>query len=102
VTNITSPANGSLAAGPVVTISGTATDRGGAVGGVEVSTDGGQTWHPAVGTDRWTYEWQVPPGSGSATIMSRASDDTLNLETPKRGIAVKHGRPTTQAGPAGQ
>jgi hypothetical protein len=102
VTNITSP-SGTVAAGAVVTVSGTATDgRGGAVGGVEVSFDGGKRWHPAVGTDRWSYEWQVPRGAGTATIMSRASDDSLNLETPKRGVTVKISGATTQAGAAGQ
>ena len=35
---------------PPVTVTGTATDTGGGVvGGVEVSTDGGTTWHPATG-----------------------------------------------------
>ena len=39
-------------------ISGTATDTGGGVvGGVEVSTDGGTTWHPATGRGTWTYTW---------------------------------------------
>ena len=33
-----------------------ATDTGGGVvAGVEVSTDGGSTWHPATGTTSWTY-----------------------------------------------
>ena len=45
---ITSPSQGAtLADGSAVTISGTATDAGGGVvAGVEVSTDGGSTWHP--------------------------------------------------------
>ena len=33
--------------GQSVTVSGTATDIGGVIAGVEVSTDGGNTWHPA-------------------------------------------------------
>jgi hypothetical protein len=33
--------------------------RGGVVGGVEVSTDGGATWHPAQGTTRWTLPLEV-------------------------------------------
>ena len=33
----------------VVTIQGTASDVGGVVAGVEVSTDGGTTWHRATG-----------------------------------------------------
>ena len=49
---ITSPASGTtFADGTVVTIPGTATDTGGGVvAGVEVSTDGGTTWHPATGS----------------------------------------------------
>ncbi len=45
---ITSPSQGAnLSNGSAVTISGTATDAGGGVvAGVEVSTDGGSTWHP--------------------------------------------------------
>ena len=40
-------------------ITGTATDGdgGGIVGGVEVSVDGGQTWHPATGRADWRYTW---------------------------------------------
>ena len=44
------PAGGATVTNNVaVTVSGTATDGGGVVAGVEVSTDGGQTWHPATG-----------------------------------------------------
>ena len=43
---------------------GTASDAGGGVvAGVEVSTDGGTTWHPATGTTNWTYTWIVNTGS---------------------------------------
>ena len=61
---ITSPASGAtVQAGSPTTITGTATDVGGVVGGVEVSTDGGTTWHPAIGRATWTYNW-TPTGSG--------------------------------------
>ena len=54
---ITSPAAGSNQQnGSSVTVSGTATDSGGGrVAGVEVSTDGGTSWHAASGTGSWTY-----------------------------------------------
>ena len=83
---ITSPAAGtSLPNGTTVTLSGTATDAGGGrVGGVEVSTDGGTTWHPAKGTTSWTYHWS-PTGQGSVTVKTRAADDSGNLETPSAG-----------------
>lgn len=40
------------------TVGGTAADAGGGVvAGVEVSVDGGQTWHYATGLNAWTYTW---------------------------------------------
>jgi hypothetical protein len=93
LTRIVTPANGTLVRGPVVTISGTATDVGGTVAGVEISVDGGKRWHPAEGTDRWSYAWQVPEGSGTATILTRGSDDSVNVETPGKGITVRYGGP---------
>ena len=84
-TKITSALNGqTFADGAKVTISGTAADIGGVVAGVEVSTDNGATWHPASGTDTWTYTW-IAHGSPSATIKTRAVDDSGNLETPSAG-----------------
>ena len=71
-----------LQAGIETTITGTATDLGGGVvGAVEVSVDGGQTWHPANGRESWTYAWTPASISGSATVMVRASDDSANLQT---------------------
>jgi hypothetical protein len=92
---ITSPSPGSsLASGSSVTITGTATDSGGGVvAGVEVSTDGGNTWHPATTmsaaatTVTWSYTWSAT-GSGPVTIESRATDDSGNIETPTDGESV--------------
>ena len=88
---VASPEDGATVSGGLVTVTGSATDRGGVVAGIEVSTDGGATWHPAMGTDEWHYEWQVPDGTGSATILSRASDDSVNLETPEENVTVTYG-----------
>jgi hypothetical protein len=104
---ITSPAQGAnLANGSAVTISGTATDAGGGVvAGVEVSTDGGSTWHPATTMSAantavsWTYNW-VAHGSPSATIKTRAVDDSGNMETPGPGITVNMACPCSIWGPA--
>jgi hypothetical protein len=90
-TRILSPANGSAVTTRVVTISGTATDTGGSVAGVEISVDGGKRWHPAEGTTKWSYTWQVPDGTGTATILTRGSDDTVNVETPGKGVTVRYG-----------
>ena len=73
--------------GALVTITGTATDVGGVVAGVEVSVDGGTTWHPATGRSSWSYNWQ-PMASGNVNLRSRATDDSGNLETPSAGVTV--------------
>ena len=85
---ITAPvAGGAVTVGLPVTVSGTASDAGGVVGTVEVSTDGGATWHPTTGRANWTYNW-FPSVIGSATIKSRAVDDSGNIETPGAGVSV--------------
>ena len=92
---ITAPSAGaSIANGSTVTISGTAADAGGGVvAGVEVSTDGGSTWHPVttISTPNtsvtWSYTWSAA-GSGSVKILSRATDDSANMETPGAGVSV--------------
>ena len=86
---ITAPSAGaSVTEGTSVTITGTAVDGGGGVvGGVEVSTDGGTTWHPATGRESWSYRWS-PTTLGSTVIKSRAVDDSGNLENPSAGRGV--------------
>ncbi|MBI4492659.1 MAG: DUF4082 domain-containing protein [Chloroflexi bacterium] len=86
---ITSPASGAtVQVGSAVTISGTAADAGGGVvGGVEVSVNGGATWHPATGRESWSYTW-TPSFGGSVTLQSRAVDDSANLERPGAGVTV--------------
>ena len=54
---------------------------GGLVAGVEISTDNGATWHPATGTTDWTYLWW-PQSPGTYQLLSRAVDDSGNLESP--------------------
>jgi hypothetical protein len=86
---IITPTNGStVQLGVQVTISGTAADSGGGVvGGVEVSVDGGLSWHPANDRASWSYSW-VPATPGSVTVLSRAVDDSGNLETTGSGVNV--------------
>ncbi|MBM7481764.1 VCBS repeat-containing protein [Bradyrhizobium sp. USDA 3686] len=73
-----------------VTVTGTASDVGGVIGGVEVSTDSGKTWHPATsgfGTANVTWSYTFTAGaSGQYKIESRAVDDSVNLETPGAGV----------------
>ena len=70
-----------------VTISGTADDGLNHVAGVEVSVDGGASWHAATGRESWTYQW-TPSVPGPAVITSRAADESGNIETPGAGITV--------------
>ena len=89
------PPGASLPSGTPVTITGTASAAAGAfVVGVEVSTDGGQTWNPAQGTTNWSYTW-TPGATGPVTIMSRAVDDTVHLGNPSTGVTVTVTQPAT-------
>ncbi|MFD1717160.1 DUF4082 domain-containing protein [Georgenia deserti] len=82
---ITGPASGQeVENGATVTVSGTAADAGGGrVAGVEVSTDDGETWHPAEGTTEWSYAY-VQRGVGSVPVLVRAIDDSANIGSPAR------------------
>lgn len=89
-TVITSPLAGTAVPnGTTVTLKGTASDTGGGVvAGVEVSTDGGTTWHPATGTTSWTYTY-VQAGLGSTAVLARAVDDSANIgATASVAVAV--------------
>ena len=92
---ITSPSAGAaINNGDTVKITGTATDSGGGVvAGVEVSTDGGSTWHPATTMSpadtsvTWSYTWSAA-GNGPVTIEARASDDNANTGAVSPGVTV--------------
>ncbi len=97
--SITSPSDGdTVIAGVPLTVTGTATDSGGGrVAGVEVSTDGGATWHPASGHASWSYTF-TPQTTGSLTIQARATDDSVNTGPPSTDVTVTvapHGCPCT-------
>ena len=96
---ITSPAPGTtLANGSQVTVTGTATDAGGGqVAGIEVSVDGGTTWHPASGRASWTYTYSAI-GSGAVTIRARAVDDSGNLQPNPTVLNVNAACPCTLFG----
>ena len=92
---VTSPSqSATFSDGSAIAISGTAADAGGGVvSGVEVSTDGGGTWHPvttmsAAGTSvTWSYSW-IAHGSPTTEIETRAVDDSGNLEKPGPGVTI--------------
>jgi len=88
VSSISAPVSGSsVPTGTNLTVSGTATDTLGRVAAVEVSLDGGATWHRANGLESWTITLPVT-GYGAMTIKSRAIDDSANIETPSAGVTV--------------
>ena len=86
---ITSPTGGTTAqAGAIINVTGTASDSGGGlVAGVEVSVDSGVTWHPATGLNSWSYTWKANK-AGTFSVLSRAVDDSGNIETPSAGASV--------------
>ena len=81
------PVEGATLPSDTLIISGTAQDADGQVAGVEVSVDNGLSWHPASGCETWHYEW-LPTQTGIFTILSRAVDDSGNLEYPGQGVTV--------------
>ena len=86
---VTTPTTGSsVTAFTPVTITGTAADAGGGVvAGVEVSTDNGATWRAATGDETWSYTF-APQVAGTYQIRTRATDDSINLETPSAGRSL--------------
>jgi hypothetical protein len=74
-----------LAAGAAVTVTGTASlpehSPAGMVAAVEVSVDGGTSWHPAEGTGeqgqlgRWRYSAHTAPDPDRHQVLCRAVDD---------------------------
>lgn len=92
---ITSPqAGASVASDAATTVTGTASDVGGVVAGVEVSLDGGQSWHPASGTTSWSYTGIVR-GAGTADIRARAIDDSANFSREGSAVTVTAAGPHT-------
>jgi methionine-rich copper-binding protein CopC len=105
---ISTPAAGATVhTGGIVQVTGTASDTGGgAVAAVEVSTDGGLTWHRATGRNAWTYAW-TPSTAGTTVLLSRAVDDSGNIQSTTASRSVKvigpisfWGNNTTPATPA--
>ncbi len=95
---ISSPAQGATVPhGASVTVTGSAADAGGIVSGVEVSTDGGTTWHPAQGKQNWTHTY-IQKGLTSASIQVRAIDDSANIGAPSTRSLTLTG-PYTVFGP---
>lgn len=84
---ITTPPDGGCAGGDAFVIAGTAEDSLAGVATVEISVDDGATWLSAEGTTEWTYSWNTPD-SGTYQLLSRATDNAGNQETPSAGITV--------------
>ncbi len=84
---ITSPTDGATVPEGQLTVSGTAQDAGGGrVAGVEVTTDGGTSWHPAAGRDNWSYSFT--PRTGTYSIAARTTDDSVNTGAPSAAVSL--------------
>lgn len=92
--SISAPDAGAVVTGPSVTVRGGAADEGGVVAAVEVSTDGGFTWHPADGTTEWAYTFN-PAGMGLRSIVARAIDDSGNIGPASTGAIITAACPCT-------
>ena len=87
-----------LSEGSLLTVSGSASDVGGRVAGVEVSVDGGASFHPAEGTDTWTYTGLLS-GNGPGAVQVRATDDSVRTSAPVK-VAVSSSCPCSLFGVA--
>ncbi|GAB3744918.1 hypothetical protein GCM10028864_13680 [Microlunatus parietis] len=95
---ITAPAdNASIPSGTMITVKGKASDVGGRIGGVEVSVDGGATWHPAEGREDYSYSG-ILIGRGAGAVQVRAVDDSGNLQATPTKITVRSDCPCTLFG----
>ena len=73
-------ASAAIANGTEVTLTGTAADVGGGrVAGVEVSTDGGATWHPATGHHLVELHLRPARQRRRRRVRVRAIDDSANI-----------------------
>ncbi len=90
------PADGAvLTPGEPITFTGTAQEQGGGVVAVvEVSVDGGGSWHRANGRQNWSFDY-TPRNSGQFTFLSRAVDDSGNIETAGPSLSLN---PTVTSG----
>lgn len=87
-------ASTSVGGGVNVTIYGAASDVGGRVAGVEISIDGGRTWHPATtGRESWNYTMTTPVNT-SYQIRTRAVDDSGNIGAVTTSNTVRAGAGT--------
>ncbi len=79
-------------AGGICQVSGAAWTSGAGIVKVEVSTDGGGTWHDThlLGTPipnawrLWVYAWPVPAKPGKATLVARATDSEGRTQPTER------------------
>jgi DMSO/TMAO reductase YedYZ molybdopterin-dependent catalytic subunit len=69
-------------------VSGAAWSGAGKVVGVELSTDGGASWHGAEISSEssvgmwclWHYDWQTPKVAGEVVLLARATDEKGNTQ----------------------
>ncbi|GAB3041709.1 hypothetical protein GCM10027052_24420 [Parafrigoribacterium mesophilum] len=87
-TTINTPTTGTTVTnGSEVTVTGTASDAEGQVAGVELSTDGGTTWHAAAGTADWEYKY-FQEGIGARSVQARAIDDSGNFSANPESLTL--------------
>lgn len=89
---IVAPAEGEKVPAGRATVWGWAWAGEGELTGIDVSTDGGQTWKPAAFVPpwdryawrKWTYDWDA--AAGSHTLMARATDSLGRVQPTSRAF----------------
>ena len=86
---IVDPVAGQVISQSTYLIEGSASDDLAGVARVEVSLDGGATWHLATGTTAWRYEWVLPAENDvEHLLLSRAVDAAGSVEAAGEGVLV--------------
>jgi len=86
VCGFTKPVDGDTLTGTIFSLQGAAAADVG-IQLVEISTDGGTSWNPAVGEELWSFEW-TPPGSANYTLQCRVTDIDAGVQGAPGSINV--------------
>ncbi|MBD3869453.1 MAG: right-handed parallel beta-helix repeat-containing protein, partial [Acidobacteria bacterium] len=80
------PVDGDTLTGTTFNLQGAAAADAG-IQVVEISTDGGSSWNPAIGEELWSFEW-TPPMSNPYTLQCRVTDVDAGVQAAPAAINV--------------
>ena len=84
--SITDPSASKTVISTSYTIKGTASDAVSGLAKVEVSIDGGTSWHDATGTSSWSFVAILALGAN--VVKAKATDNEGNISAPTAGVTL--------------